>query len=100
VQAKILLLEDDQLFGETLVDFLEDEGYLVYHYLEAKDVCEATFKEKFDIYLLDVNVPDMNGFDLLKQLRESGDRHRQSTLHLQETKRLSLQGFTRVLMII
>ena len=74
MQAKILLLEDDQLFGETLVDFLEDEGYLVYHYLEAKDVCEATFKEKFDIYLLDVNVPDMNGFDLLKQLRESGDR--------------------------
>jgi len=74
VQAKILLLEDDPLFGETLVDFLEEEGYEVAHYLEAKSAIEATFKQEFDIYLLDVNVPDMNGFDLLRQLRESGDK--------------------------
>ena len=74
MQAKILLLEDDPLFGETLVDFLEEEGYEVAHYLEAKSAIEATFKQEFDIYLLDVNVPDMNGFDLLRQLRESGDK--------------------------
>jgi len=74
VQARILLLEDDPLFGETLVDFLEEEGYEVVHYLEAKSAIEATYEEEFDIYLLDVNVPDINGFDLLKQLRDSGDR--------------------------
>ena len=74
MQAKILLLEDDSLFGETLVDFLEEEGYEVVHCLEAKSAIEVTFKQEFDIYLLDVNVPDMNGFDLLCQLRESGDK--------------------------
>ena len=74
MQARILLLEDDPLFGETLVDFLEEEGYEVVHYLEAKSAIEATYEEEFDIYLLDVNVPDINGFDLLKQLRDSGDR--------------------------
>lgn len=74
MRAKILLLEDDPLFGETLVDFLEEEGYEVVHYLEAKLAIEATYEQGFDIYLLDVNVPDMNGFDLLCQLRESGDK--------------------------
>lgn len=73
MRAKVLLLEDDRLFGETLVDFLEDEGYDVLHCIGAKEAIEATYEQKFDLYLLDVNVPDMNGFDLLKQLRESGD---------------------------
>jgi len=73
VQGKLLLLEDDRLFGETLVDFLEDEAYEVHHYLDAKSAIDALYHEDFDLYLLDVNVPEMNGFDLLKQLRESGD---------------------------
>ncbi len=71
--AKILLLEDDRLFGETLVDFLENEGYEVLHCRESKEAIDATYAQSFDLYLLDVNVPDMNGFELLKMLRESGD---------------------------
>jgi len=73
VPGKLLLLEDDRLFGETLVDFLESEAYEVHHYLDAKSAIDALYREDFDLYLLDVNVPEMNGFDLLKQLRESGD---------------------------
>ncbi|WP_201352664.1 response regulator transcription factor [Hydrogenimonas urashimensis] len=74
MQAKVLLLEDDRLFGETLVDFLEGEGYEVEHFLAAKPAIEAVYEyDGFDLYLLDVNVPDLNGFELLKQLRESGD---------------------------
>ncbi|NPA28955.1 MAG: response regulator transcription factor [Epsilonproteobacteria bacterium] len=72
--GKVLLLEDDRLFGETLVDFLEGEGYEVEHFLSARPAAERIYeKGGFDLYLLDVNVPDMNGFDLLRQLRESGD---------------------------
>jgi len=75
VSGKLLLLEDDRLFGETLVDFLEGEGYDVIHFLSAKPAIEAVYEDdEFDLYLLDVNVPELNGFDLLKQLRESGDR--------------------------
>ena len=73
--GKLLLLEDDRLFGETLVDFLEGEGYEVVHFLSAKPAIEMVYEEDaFDLYLLDVNIPDMNGFDLLRQLRESGDK--------------------------
>ncbi|WP_300368974.1 response regulator transcription factor [Hydrogenimonas sp.] len=75
MSGKLLLLEDDRLFGETLVDFLEGEGYDVIHFLSAKPAIEAVYEDdEFDLYLLDVNVPELNGFDLLKQLRESGDR--------------------------
>ena len=70
---KILLLEDDPLFGETVVDLLEDEGYDVAHYLNGQDALDATYKEKFDLYLLDINVPLINGLSLLKELREADD---------------------------
>jgi DNA-binding response OmpR family regulator len=74
VSSRLLLLEDDPLFGETLVDFLEGEGYEVVHFLSSKPAADAVYEDDgFDLYLLDVNVPDLNGFDLLKQLRESGD---------------------------
>ncbi|WP_456404268.1 response regulator transcription factor [Hydrogenimonas sp.] len=73
MRAEILLLEDDLLFGETLVDFLENEGFGILHCREANEAIEATYAKRFDLYLLDVNVPGMNGFDLLRQLRDSGD---------------------------
>ncbi len=70
---KILLLEDDLMLSEVIVEHLEDYGYVVramYNGLEAEDLL---FEEKFDLLLLDVNVPLLNGFELLKSLRESGN---------------------------
>ena len=73
VSIKILLLEDDLLFGETIVDLLEDEGYTLEHFANGQDALDATFREKFDLYLLDINVPLINGLSLLKELREAED---------------------------
>jgi len=74
VQGRLLLLEDDALFGETLVDFLEEEGFEVDHFLSPKPLLDTLYGGKrYDLYLLDVNVPDIDGFELLSQLRESGD---------------------------
>ncbi|BBG66356.1 two-component response regulator [Hydrogenimonas sp.] len=91
--GKILLLEDDRLFGETLVDFLEGEGYDVLHCIGAKEAIEATYGRKFDLYLLDVNVPDMNGFELLKQLRESGDETPAVYITSARDKEALVEGF-------
>ena len=76
MRGEILLLEDDRLFSETLIDFLEEEGFSVNRFAAAKPVIDEVFKNlgRYDLYLLDVNVPDLNGFELLRQLRESGDR--------------------------
>jgi DNA-binding response OmpR family regulator len=73
VQSKILLLEDDEVLAETLCELLESEGYLITHVLSGEMALNATFNESFDLFLLDVNVPKMNGFELLKSLREAED---------------------------
>jgi len=73
VLIKILLLEDDPLFGETIVDLLEDENYEVFHYLNGQDALDATYDTKFDLYLFDINVPLINGLSLLRELRDADD---------------------------
>jgi len=70
---KILLLEDDQILCESLKEFLELEGYHVDVAHRGPDVYELTFEEQYDLYILDVNVPEVNGFDVLASLKEAGD---------------------------
>ncbi len=71
--ARILIVEDDKLFNETLEDFLEEEGYEVQSVLDPYSAFDLSYENLFDLYLLDVNLPYENGFELLKKLRESGD---------------------------
>ena len=73
MSSKILFLEDDALFGETIVDLLEDEGYEVEHFMNGQDALNATFATKYDLYLLDINVPLINGTTFLSELRQSKD---------------------------
>ncbi|WP_187648109.1 response regulator transcription factor [Nitrosophilus labii] len=70
---KILLLEDDKLFAETIEDFLEEENFIVSVVDDAKKALNRCYKGKYDLYIFDVKVPYMSGFDLLKELRNSGD---------------------------
>jgi len=72
-KAQILLLEDDSNLNDTITDFLEDNDYAVvstYSGIEAQDIL---YEKKFDLLLLDVNVPNLNGFELLQWVREQGD---------------------------
>ncbi len=70
---KILLVEDDLILGESLVEFLEDNNFQVTWVKDGNEAVNITYDEQFDIYLLDVDIPFINGFDLLKSLRQSGD---------------------------
>lgn len=70
---KILFLEDDKLLAKSVIEELEEASYEVSWAQEGDEACDLSFDNKFELYLFDVNVPGMNGFDLLKQLRESGD---------------------------
>ena len=71
--ARILIVEDDKLFNETLEDFLEEEGYDVQCVLDPYSALDLSYENVFDLYLFDVNLPYENGFELLQKLRESGD---------------------------
>jgi len=72
MKAKILLLEDDLTLSETVVEFLEGNGFELYPAYNGEDASSLIYEKNFDILLLDVNVPLLNGFDLLKQKREDG----------------------------
>lgn len=70
---KILLVEDDPILGETIQEILEDENFQILWAKDGNEALDFTFNETFDLLLLDVNIPFINGFELLKELRESGD---------------------------
>ncbi len=70
---KILLLEDDKVLAESLIDLLEAEGFSVEYVETGEEVLNRTFTKSYDLFLFDVNVPDIDGFELLKSLRQSGD---------------------------
>ena len=70
---KILLLEDDQILCASLKEFLELEGYTVDVAHRGPEVFDLTFDETYDLYILDINVPEVDGFDVLSSLKDSGD---------------------------
>jgi DNA-binding response OmpR family regulator len=71
--AKILLLEDDEILGSTLVEILEDAGYEVDLAKDGIVAAEYTFDNQYDLYIFDINVPEIGGLELLEDLRRSGD---------------------------
>jgi two-component system OmpR family response regulator len=72
--ARILLLEDDPVLGESLQLLLQHSGYDTVWVTDGEAAAEAAFGTAYDLYLFDINVPLLDGFDLLKALRDADDR--------------------------
>ncbi len=72
MKSKILLLEDDITLNDTILDFLEESGFEVVAVYDGEEASDVMYEQKFDLFLLDVNVPLINGFELLKQKRKEG----------------------------
>lgn len=70
---QLLLLEDDHILSETLQLFLIKNGYQVDVALSIEEAEELTFHNKYDLYLLDINLPEGNGIDFLASLRYAED---------------------------
>lgn len=66
---KVLLLEDEFILRDSIMEFLDDVGCEVDGYGDGDSAFEAVFDHHYDMLLLDVNVPGMNGFELLENLR-------------------------------
>jgi len=90
---KILLLEDDPLLSEIIVEHLEYYSYSVTPIYNGVDAENLLFEEKFDLLLLDVNVPLLNGFELLKELRVSGNHTPAIFITSMNTSQDVLEGF-------
>lgn len=69
---KILLLEDDINLSETIEEFLSEEGFEVECVYDGMSAQDSIYENTYDLFLLDVNVPSPNGFEVLKESREQG----------------------------
>ena len=69
---KLLLLEDDYLYCVSIRDFLVENGYEVDTYENGDEALDAIFCGNYALLLLDIRVPGMDGYEILKEVRSSG----------------------------
>lgn len=70
---KILLIEDDLLLANLVAQNLEQRGFEVTKALRADDGLRKAYRNHPDLVLLDIMMPDMDGFDVCRRLRELSD---------------------------
>ena len=68
---KILLPEDDYTYKESIQDCLEEMGYIVDAFVDGKDALEALLDNAYHLALLDIRVPHVDGYTILKEVRKA-----------------------------
>jgi DNA-binding NtrC family response regulator len=74
--ARILIVDDDENIRKVLETILEDEGYTVESADTAKKGIEKSEKSFYNLALIDVRLPDMEGIELLAKMRETKPKMR------------------------
>ena len=70
---RIFLVEDDKAIAKNLILLLQSEGFVVTHVSTRSDALAALVGNKFDLALIDISLPDGNGFTVCTQMKETGD---------------------------
>jgi two-component system, NtrC family, response regulator HydG len=74
--AKVLIVDDDENIRNTMKAILEDEGYAVDLAATGSEAIQKSQNTVYNVALLDIRLPDMEGVDLLKLLKENTPRTR------------------------
>src|SRR5262245_5491371 len=69
---RLLLVEDERAMAATLAEMLSGEHYLVEVSENGLLARERILRERFDLIILDVMLPGMNGFDICDSVRQEG----------------------------
>jgi DNA-binding response OmpR family regulator len=91
--SRILLVEDDTSMGYLLTTLLEGEGYSVKHCKDGESGLHLYKPETYDLCILDVMMPRMDGFVLARKLREIDPKVRFLFLTARSLKEDMLHGF-------
>lgn len=70
---RIFLVEDDKAIARNLVLLLRSEGFTVTHAPSRGEALAALTGNKFDLALIDISLPDGNGFTVCTDIKETGD---------------------------
>jgi DNA-binding NtrC family response regulator len=68
-KPKVLIIDDNMNMCETLADILEEKGYEVVTAKTAREGVQAAGESFFNVHLIDVNLPDKTGIELLKSFK-------------------------------
>lgn len=70
---KILIIEDDEVIREELQSFLKKYGYEVNAPIEFNNIIECVKKENAHLILLDINLPEFDGYYICREIRKTSD---------------------------
>ena len=70
MREKILVVDDEQEIADLVTLFLQSENYEVFKYYTAREALECIRGEVLDMAILDVMMPETNGFQLCRTIRE------------------------------
>jgi DNA-binding NtrC family response regulator len=74
--ARILIVDDDENIRKTMQTILEDEGYVIDLATTGNEAVEMTQKTAYNVALLDIRLPDMEGVELLQLMKDNVPRTR------------------------
>lgn len=69
--TKILLADDDTVLADMLADYMSAEGFEVTHAADGAKAVEYASHQEFGLIVLDVMMPEKNGFDALREIRQN-----------------------------
>src|SRR5471030_3247490 len=72
-RIKVLIAEDEVNLGQILANFLAGRGYAVHTVADGRAALAALRAEAYDVALLDITMPELDGLDVLKQVRADAD---------------------------
>ena len=75
-QARIIVVDDDENIRTTMKTILEDEGYIVDLATTGNEAIKMTKETPYNVALLDIRLPDMEGVELLKRINNIVPRTR------------------------
>lgn len=91
---KILVIEDNTDIAANIVDFFEDKGHIVDYAADGITGLHLAVTNDFDVIVLDLMLPGMDGLDVCKKLRKDADKHTPVLmLTARDSLEQKLQGF-------
>ena len=84
--VRILIVDDDQYVRKTMQTILEDEGYIVDLATTGNEAIEMNQKKAYNIAFLDIQLPDMEGVELLKLMKDN----------IPKTRKIMITGYPSI----
>lgn len=71
--TRILVVEDDTTINQIVTEFLKENGYKVTSHFDGQQALDCFHQKKFDLIILDIMIPSVNGLEILKAIRKTSD---------------------------